>query len=79
LKGTKYNYGVQMQDKMDTTLSMHGKQEIQRKLKPERMKVSEHLCDSETGRTIVMKLILNKLGDMSGFIWLRVRTRGKLL
>jgi len=28
LKGVKYSYGVRMQDKMGTTLSMHGKQEI---------------------------------------------------
>lgn len=78
MKGAKYSYGVQMQDKMDTTLSMHGKQEIQRKLRPQTLKVSEHLCDSETGGTIVMKF-LNNLGDRSGLIWLRIWTKGKLL
>jgi len=59
LKGVKYSCGVQMKGKMDTTLSMHGKQEILRKVRPETLKVSQHFCDSEMGGTIVMKLFLN--------------------
>jgi hypothetical protein len=49
-----------MQDEMGRTLSIHGKQGMKRKLWPDTLKRSEHLGDSETGGTIVVKLILNK-------------------
>lgn len=58
MKGVKYSCGVQMQGKIDTTLSMNGKQ-ILRKLRPETLKVSQRLRDSEMGGTIVVKLFLN--------------------
>jgi hypothetical protein len=68
-----------MQEEMDRTLSMHGKQEMQRKIWPETLKRSEHLGESKTGETMIVKLIFNKEVVMSGFICLRVSTKGKLL
>lgn len=58
MKGVKYSCGVQMEGKIDTTLSMNGKQ-ILRKFRPETLKVSQRLRDSEMGGTIVVKLFLN--------------------